>query len=61
LPSDTTYVRIEGGNHTQFGWYDTSPSLIQEGDDFADITREAQQAIIIGETVDFLSQFTNGT
>ena len=61
LPADTTYVRIEGGNHTQFGWYDTSPSLIQEGDDFADITREEQQAQIIDATVDFLAQFATTT
>jgi len=60
LPADTTYVRIEGGNHTQFGWYDTYPLLIQGGDDYADITREEQQKIIINETVDFLSTFTTG-
>ena len=25
LPADAEFVKIEGGNHTQFGWYDTSP------------------------------------
>ena len=66
LPADAEFVKIEGGNHTQFGWYDTSPNSaqdypspnpVQEGDNPADITREDQQAIIISETVDFLSQF----
>jgi hypothetical protein len=66
LPADAEFVPIEGGNHTQFGWYDTSPNSIQdypspnpaqEGDNPADITREEQQAIIISETLDFLEQF----
>ena len=66
LPADAEFVRIEGGNHTQFGWYDTSPNSVQDypspnpaqkGDNPADITREEQQNIIISETVDFLSQF----
>ena len=60
LPPDTQWVRIEGGNHTQFGWYDTSPDPVQEGDNPADITREEQQEIIIKATVDFLSLFANG-
>ncbi len=66
LPADAEFVKIEGGNHTQFGWYDTSPNSAQDypspnpvqvGDNPADITREEQQAIIISETLDFLSQF----
>ena len=57
LPPDTQWAPIEGGNHTQFGWYDTSPDPLQPGDNPADITREEQQAIIISETLDFLSQF----
>jgi hypothetical protein len=66
LPADAEFVKIEGGNHTQFGWYDTSPNPaeegsstnpVQEGDNPADITREEQQGIIISETLDFLSQF----
>lgn len=66
LPADAEFVKIEGGNHTQFGWYDTSPkpaqfgsspNPFQRGDNQADIEREEQQAIIISETIDFLSQF----
>jgi hypothetical protein len=60
LPADAQFVKIEGGNHTQFGWYDTSPNPTQEGDNPADITREEQQEIIIKATVDFLSLFANG-
>jgi len=54
LPADTTYVRIEGGNHTQFGYYDTSPYAVQPGDDNATITREEQQSQIIQATIDLL-------
>jgi surfactin synthase thioesterase subunit len=38
LPDSTHFVRIDGGNHAQFGWYGT-----QFGDSGADISREAQQ------------------
>jgi hypothetical protein len=58
LPADAEFVQIEGGNHTQFGYYDTSPAPHQDGDNPADITREEQQEIIIQSTVDFLAQFT---
>ena len=61
LPADAEFVKIKGGNHTQFGWYDTCPDPVQEGDNPADITREKQQAIIISKTLEFLSQFTNGS
>jgi len=61
LPPDTQFVPIEGGNHTQCGYYDTSPEPVGEGDNLADITREEQQAIIIQNTVDFLKQFQNKT
>ena len=57
LPADAQFVKIEGGNHTQFGWYDTSPYPQQPGDNPADISREEQQEIIIQSTVDFLEQF----
>jgi len=56
LPDDTVYVEIEGANHTQFGYYDTSPDPIQPGDDNATITREQQQGRIIRETANFLDQ-----
>ena len=57
LPADAQFVKIEGGNHTQFGWYDTSPYPQQPGDNPADISREEQQEIIIESTADFLGQF----
>ena len=56
LPQDTVFVEIEGGNHTQFGYYDTSPDPVQPGDGIATITRQEQQDIIIRSTVDFLEQ-----
>jgi hypothetical protein len=58
LPPATQFVPIEGGNHTQFGWYDTSPDPVQPEDNPADITREEQQEQIIQATVAFLEQFT---
>ena len=42
LPAATRWVRIEGGNHSQFGWYGFQP-----GDGFADISREEQHAAVI--------------
>jgi len=38
LPAGTTWVRVEGGNHAQFGFYGT-----QFGDGKATISRERQQ------------------
>jgi hypothetical protein len=57
LPPNTHWVPIEGGNHTQFGWYDTSPDPLQPDDNPADITREEQLAKIVQATADFLAQF----
>jgi hypothetical protein len=37
-------VRIEGGNHSQFGWYGFQP-----GDRWASISREEQQAVVVRE------------
>ena len=54
LPDDTVWVEITGGNHTQFGYYDTSPDPVQRNDNPADITRAEQQTIITAETIDFL-------
>lgn len=54
LPPDTLWVPIQGGNHTQFGWYDTAPDPLQPGDNPADITREDQQDQIVLATVAFL-------
>jgi hypothetical protein len=39
LPVSTTWHLIQGGNHSQFGWYGT-----QSGDAPASIAREEQQA-----------------
>jgi hypothetical protein len=58
LPVNSIFVKIEGGNHTQFAYYDTSPDLYLEGDKPATITLEEQQNIIVNATVDFLSTST---
>ncbi len=42
LPASTRWVRIEGGNHAQFGWYGA-----QLGDSSATISRVEQQARLI--------------
>ena len=42
LPPETTWVRIEGGNHSQFGHYGFQP-----GDRPAKIGREEQQAVVL--------------
>ena len=54
LPPGAVHVRTEGGNHTQFAYYDTSPDPQQPHDNPADITREEQQLRIIDATVSFL-------
>lgn len=40
LPSGTRWVRVEGGNHAQFGSYGPQP-----GDGKATISRESQQKV----------------
>jgi hypothetical protein len=57
LPPYTEFVAVVGGNHTQFGWYDTSPDPVQPNDNPADISRQQQQDIIVQETLDFLGYF----
>ena len=49
LPPDTRYIRIEGGDHHQFGAY----ALTTE-DDLATISRGAQHAQILRATLDLL-------
>ena len=49
LPSTAKYIEIEGGNHSQFGYYG-----FQLGDSRADITREEQQSIILEEILHFI-------
>lgn len=51
LPPDTRFVEIEGGNHSQFGWYGS-----QSGDGEARISREEQMRIITEETTNLLSK-----
>jgi dienelactone hydrolase len=46
LPADTVYVRIEGGDHHQFGSYEINPK-----DDLAAISRDAQHEQIIQATL----------
>jgi Alpha/beta hydrolase family len=49
LPSDTTWVVIQGGDHAQFGWYGP-----QAGDNPASISRSDQQAQIVAATLTLL-------
>ncbi|MBY6190620.1 alpha/beta hydrolase [Microbulbifer agarilyticus] len=51
LPASTNYVRIEGGNHTQFYYSDT----LQNNDNPAQISREAQQLIVEREIAAMLN------
>jgi len=49
LPSATRWVKIEGGNHAQFGWYGDQP-----GDNAALISREEQQACVVAATLELM-------
>jgi pimeloyl-ACP methyl ester carboxylesterase len=49
LPDSTRQVRIEGGNHSQFGYYGFQP-----GDWPATISREEQQRITVEAVLDML-------
>jgi hypothetical protein len=49
LPKDAIRVEIQGGNHSQFGWYGNQP-----GDRPATISREAQQKQIVDATCKLL-------
>ena len=63
LPEGTPFIEIEGGNHTQCGYYwdGVNENFVQEGDNPADISREEQQKQIIKATLDFLDQFKENT
>lgn len=50
LPEDTTYVEIEGANHSQFGDYGE-----QKGDDSPIINREEQIDIAAKDIINFIS------
>jgi hypothetical protein len=52
LPEDTNWVLIEGGNHSQFGYYGE-----QLGDNSASITREEQQKLTVNAILDVLKGF----
>ena len=54
FPPDAQFEPVEGGNHTQFGWYDTSPDPLQPGDNPAHITRGEQQDQVVQITSSFL-------
>lgn len=49
LPADTTWVKISGGDHAQFGWYGD-----QAGDNPASISRSDQQAQVVAATLGML-------
>ncbi|MBL0170346.1 MAG: hypothetical protein IPP90_06360 [Gemmatimonadaceae bacterium] len=49
LPASTRWVKIKGGNHSQFGWYGFQP-----GDRFATISRDAQHAQMIAAIIESL-------
>ena len=51
LPADTQFVKIDGGNHAQFGYYGS-----QNGDNPAEISREAQQDLILEASLALLKQ-----
>jgi pimeloyl-ACP methyl ester carboxylesterase len=53
LPASTRWVRIDGGNHVQFGWY-----RYQLGDGTASISREAQLAQTLDAVLRFLRELS---
>jgi hypothetical protein len=55
LPPDTRYVKIEGGDHHQFGAY-----RLTTEEDLATISREAQHAQILAATLDLLWAVAEG-
>ncbi len=54
LPATTRWVTIQGGNHSQFGWYGS-----QERDGKALISRTEQQAKVVRATVELLRSIGN--
>ena len=59
MPADTIWVGIEGANHEQFGWYGDNETdydyVCCPERPLATISREAQQEIIIDNTISFLA------
>jgi pimeloyl-ACP methyl ester carboxylesterase len=56
LPASTRWVRIEGGNHSQFGSYGFQPM-----DHWATISREEQQAVVVRELLRAVHEERSGT
>lgn len=54
LPDDTIWVLIEGGNHSQFGYYGN-----QLGDNAGTISREQQQVITVDTIIGILKTVQN--
>ncbi len=50
LPPDSVFIAIEGGNHSQFGWYGLQP-----GDNEATISHDEQQAETVKAAVTLLA------
>jgi hypothetical protein len=50
---DTEFIKIEGGNHAQFGAYG-----FQDGDDEASISQEEQWTQTVNATVEFMKSFS---
>lgn len=61
LPADAIFKEIKGGNHTQFGYFDTTPDPCMEDDNAATITLEKQQKNIVRVTTDFLNMISGRT
>jgi len=56
LPADTSWIELQGANHTQFGLYGdnaTDDDFLQDGDNAATITRQAQNDLIVNSTLSF--------
>jgi pimeloyl-ACP methyl ester carboxylesterase len=49
LPRTTRWIRVDGGNHSQFGWYGFQP-----GDHFAGISENQQQDQMLAAILDML-------
>ena len=54
VPGNTQWLEIEGGNHSQFGWYG-----FQKGDSEAEISREEQQRQILDGILQWLKAMEN--
>lgn len=54
LPEDTVWVRLEGGNHAQFGWYGP-----QDRDNLATMPPQEQQAQTSQAVIDLLARISD--